>query len=283
MSGNRVRSTLAIVLAAIGWPAALTAQEQPPPGADTPVVSPTAPAAPVAAPLPPAAQGAAAAIDRAAKSEKYIFLFFFRTEDEPTQAARATFEAAVAKLADRAESWSVSITDPQEQALVRKFGLNRAPMPLVLVLAPNGAVTRSFPGSFTDDQLQTAFVSVGVQKCLKALQDRKMAFVCIQNGTTQHNGEAMRGVTEFAADPRYAGSTQIVLIDPGDPGEVDFLRQLRVDPRTREAITVLLAPPGRLVGTFRGEVKKDALVAALQPAAGGCSPASGCCPAPKKP
>lgn len=282
MSENRVRSALAIVLVAISLPTALLAQEQAPAGADAPA-SPTAPPPPGAAPTPAAAPGAAAAIDRAARSERYIFLFFFRTEDEPTQAARATFEAAVEKLADRAESRSVNITDPQEQALVRKFGLNRAPMPLVLVLAPNGAVTRSFPGSFTEDQLQTAVVSAGTQKCLKALQDRKMAFVCIQSGTTQHNAEALRGVTEFMADPQYAGATEVVTIDPGDTGEVEFLRQLRVDPTTREAITVLLAPPGRLVGTFRGEVKKDALVAALKPAAAGCSPGSGCCPAPKKP
>jgi hypothetical protein len=246
--------------------------------------------APVAAPTPTAVpQGAAAiAIDQAAKANKYIFLFFYRAEDEPTLAARKTLDAAVEKLADRATSTVVNVTDPQEQALVVKYGLNRAPMPLVLAMAPTGAVTRGFPGQFTEAELETAFVSPGLQKCLKALQDRKMAFLCVQNGTTQHNAEAMRGVKEFAADAQYAKTTEIIIVDPTDAAEESLLKQLKVDPKTDEAVTVFLAPPGAMVGTYKGETKKDVLVAATKTAAKGCAPGSTCAPgacgpAPKKP
>jgi hypothetical protein len=241
----------------------------------TPVPMPTRAAAPQSA--------AAVAIDQAAKADKYIFLFFYRAEDEPTQAARETLAAAMDKLADRATSTAVNITDPQEQALVVKYGLNRAPMPLVLAMAPTGAVTRGFPGQFTEAQLETAFVSPGMQKCLKVLQDRKMVFICVQNGTTQHNAEAMQGVKEFAADAQYGKTTVIITVDPTDAAEESFLRQLKVDPKTNEAVTVFLAPPGAIVGTYKGEVKKDVLLAAAKTAAAGCNPASGCCPPPKKP
>jgi len=223
------------------------------------------------------------AIDQAAMANKYTFLFFYRAEDEPTQAARRIFDAVMGRLADRATSVEVNVADPQEQALVNKYGLNRSPMPLVLAMAPTGAVTRAFPGQFTEAELETAFVSPGMQKCLKALQDRKMAFVCVQNGSTQQNAEAMRGVTEFAADAQYAATTEIIVVDPADAAEETLLKQLKVDPNTDQAVTVFLAPPGTMVGTYKGETRKDALVAAAKTAAQGCDPKSGCCPAPKKP
>lgn len=240
---------------------------------------PTAAAVEVAA-APDSAS--AAAIDAAAAAEKYIFLFLYRAEDEATQAARQTLDAAMEKFGDRATSAAVDITDPQERALVAKYQLYRSPMPLVLAVAPTGAVTRSFPVRFTEAQLETAFVGPGMQKCLKALQERKMAFLCIQNGTTQHNDEALRGVRAFAADAQYARSTEIITVDPTDAAEADLLKQFKVDPNTDEAVTVFLAPPGTMVGTYTGETRKDVLVAAAKTAAKGCDPKSGCC-APKKP
>lgn len=221
------------------------------------------------------------AMQRAAEAHKYIFLFFYHAEDGQTQAARKVFDAAMVKLTDRAISTTVRITDPQEKALVNKYGLDRAPMPLLLAVAPNGAVTRSFPVQFTEAQLDTAFVSSGMQKCLKALQDRKMAFICVQSSTTRRNAEAMKGVKEFVANAQYAKTTEIIIVDPTDAAEESLLKQFKVDPKTNEAVTVFLAPPGTTVGTYKGETKQDVLIAAAKTAAKGCDPKSGCC-APKK-
>jgi hypothetical protein len=74
-----------------------------------------------------------------------------------------------------------------------------------------------------------------------------------------------------------------VAIDPADPAEASFLRDLQVDPRANTSVTVLLAPPGSVVGKFDGAVTKEQLVAKLQtaqsnPCAGGkCGP-GGCGP-----
>jgi len=273
MLRNRLTATLFLALA---MTTTAFAQERAGSGA----VAPTPAAAPVraAAPLSPAAT----AIHEAAQANKFIFIFFYRAEDEATLAARTTFDAAMEKLAERANAAAVNIADPQERALVAKYQLTRSPMPLVLAMAPTGAVTRSFPVRFTEEQLKTAFVSPGMQKCLKALQDRKMAFLCVQNGTTQHNAEALQGVRDFAADPQYAKTTEIITIDPTDTAEESLLKQFKVDPKTEEAVTVFLAPPGATVATYTGETKKDVLMAAAKTAAKGCDPKSGCC-APKKP
>ena len=226
---------------------------------------------------------ATVAVGRAAKANKYAFVFVYRAGDEATQKARQAFDAGMEKLKDRAVTVALDTGDPLEQGFVTKYGLDRAPLPLVLAIAPNGAVTRSFSGQFGADQFETAFVSPGTQKSLKALQDRKLAFICVQNDKTKRNAEAMQGVKDFLADPQYAKTTELITLDPADAAEEAFLKQLKVDPKTEEAVTVFMAPPGMIVGTYKGETKKDVLIAATKKAAKGCDPKSGCCPAPKKP
>jgi hypothetical protein len=223
-----------------------------------------------------------AAIKQAADAKKYLFLFFYKADDEETQTAKRSFDELAKKFADRADAASVNVTDPAEQGIVNQYGLGRAPMPLVLAMAPNGAVTRSFVKNFDETQFALAFVSAGTEKVVKALQSRKMAFVCVQNGSTQRNAEAVEGVKAFVADAQYAKTTEVVMVDPADAAEQNFLTQLKVDPRTAEAVTVFLAPPGTMVGVYKGETKKEALVAAAKAAAQGCNPQSGCCPAPPK-
>ncbi len=235
-----------------------------------------------------AASEAAAAIDQAAKDNKYMFVFFYKDEDQATEAARKSFEAAMAKFADRATSTTVNASDPTERVLVTKYGMTRSPLPLVMALAPNGAVTRSFTGEITDAQLETAFVSAGMQKTLKGLQERKTVFVCFQNGQTQHNTEAMLGVREFAADPQYAARTEIITLDPTDAAEKSFIETLKLELTTDEATTVMMAPPGKIVGAYTGATSKDVFIAAAKGAASGCAPGAKCAPgkcgpAPKKP
>ena len=233
------------------------------------------------------AELAVVAIDRAAKADKYVFVFVYRTQDDATKAARKTFDAAVEKLAARAMFTLVDVTDPLEREVVAKYRLERSPTPLVLALAPNGAVTWSFTGQLAQARFETAFVSPCMEKSLKALQDRKLVFVCVQNDKTEHNAEVMQGVNEFVADAQYAKTTEVITLDPADAAEANFLMRLKVDPKTDEAVTVFLAPPGSLVGTYKGEITKDVLVAAAQSAAKGCAPGAKCGPGsscgPKKP
>ena len=223
-----------------------------------------------------------AAVDRAAKAKKHLFVFFYRDEDEQTRAMRKVFDSAVRRVADKAMAVTVRLDDPREKKIVEKFRADRAPMPLVLVLAPNGAIAGGFPREFTERQLVGAFASPCMQECLKALQQRKLVLLCIHRQASKGTAEAMQGVRDFKADQRFAKATEIVMVNPAESTEARFLKTLRVDPETDQAVTVLLAPPGSVVGTFKGAVDKPALVAALEKAlsacgAGGCGP-KGCGP-----
>jgi len=90
----------------------------------------------------------------------------------------------------------------------------------------------------------------------------------------------MRGVRDFEADPRYTGATEVVTLDPAKSEEAKLLGQLKVALDIQEAVTVLLAPPGAVLGTCLGATSKSQIVAMLDKAnmscgSGGCGPSSG--------
>jgi len=225
-----------------------------------------------------------AAIKQAADAGKYLFLFFSKADDDQTLAMRKVFDKAMEKVADRAQWIAVNASDPSEKAVVDKFDVNRAPLPLVLAVAPNGAITGGFPAKFEEQQLLDAFATPGTEKVMKPLQDGKLVFVCVHNDKTKSNDAAMQGVRDFKNDARFASETEIVTLDPTDKREASFLTSLRVSAETAEAVTVFVVPPGQAIGKLEGATNKDALVELLSKANTGCGP-GGCGPGgcgPKK-
>jgi ribosomal protein L25 (general stress protein Ctc) len=218
-----------------------------------------------------------AAIRQAAGANKYLFMFFSKTDDDQTQAMRKVFDKAMEKVADRAEWIAVDVNDSSEKAIVSKFQLDRAPMPLVLAMAPNGAITGGFPQKVEEQQIVDAFATPVTEKVMKHLQDGKLVFVCVQNGKTKSNDAAMQGVRDFKADSRFGGATEIVMLDPTDSAEASFLADLKIESNTEEAMTVFLAPPGSAIAEYKGATNKEELVATLQKANTGCGP-GGCGP-----
>ena len=284
-----------LVVAVICIAVAAQKGESPAPKAQSAVSSQanTAMPTPAPSPAPESASGALAvsqaeasgtgsgfaALRQAAAANKHLFVLVYAADDEPTRAARKTVESTMAKMPDTAQWVAVDRGAPAEKSLVDKYRLNAAPMPLVLVVAPNGAITSGLTGpQVTDEALQNALASPCMQKCLKALQAGKLVFLCAQNKATKSNEAATKGVNEFKADTRFAQFTEIVQVDPTDAAEGKFLAQLKIEPKTDEAVTAFLAPPGVIVGTYKGATDKNTLVTAIMAAASGdcgCGP-SGC-------
>jgi hypothetical protein len=216
-----------------------------------------------------------AAIAAAAHDGKYVFVLFHKGDDDATRAVRQALAAALEKRPGLAASVSVRVTDPAEGALVNRFGVSRSPMPLVLALAPNGAVTSGFPLKLTEQDVAGAFVSPGQAACLKAVQARKLVLLCVLPAS---GGVALPdGVQEFKADARYGPATELVSVRADDAAEAGFLKALQVSPNTGATVTALLAPPGRLLGSFLGAVTKQQLVDRVT-SPQGCCPGGKCCP-----
>jgi hypothetical protein len=230
-----------------------------------------------------AASNAQLALDAASRSGRYLFVFIWRDADDKTQAMRRVFQGFVGGIADRANSVEICVTAAEEKGFVDTYGLARAPMPLVLAFASNQAITGAFPTDFSEDDLSGGFASPRTADVMKLLQDGKLVMLCVQNAGTQANDDAIAGAKEFSRDERYQAATEFVMLDPTDPAEAGFLKDLQISPDTSVAVTVLLAPPGSPVAKFEGATTKDLFVEALSKASSECCPGGQCGPEDKGP
>jgi hypothetical protein len=207
----------------------------------------------------PAGKGMAA-IQAAAKADKYLFVLFRKEDDQRTQEMRESLSAVLPKVADRAQSVEVDTTAEAEREIVDRYGLRWASMPLLLAIAPNGVVTAGFRFRVEQEEILRAFASPATEKLLKALEDRKLVFLCVQNAKSEERQAALRGIREFKRNERFADDTEIIMVDPTEKAEAELLADLQVDPQTARAVTVFFGPGGRRIGEFHGETSLDELV-----------------------
>jgi hypothetical protein len=203
-----------------------------------------------------------------AEQQKYTFLVFYREDNQATRTMAQTLQAGLGQRSDQASICYVSVSDPAEQALVKKFGVSRAPLPFTLAVAPNGAVTALISQKITDSQIASAFVTVGMADCMKAMQDRKLVLVCVHPSARSQTPAA---ALEFQSDPEFKDRISVISIQANDSSEAPFLKQMEIVPASLKGSTmVFLAPPAVLVGKFASHATKAEMAAALHKAGKCC-------------
>ena len=218
------------------------------------------------------------ALKQAAAQGKFTYLLFYKDKDDAVKAMQSVVNTVVTELGARAVKAEVAVQAEGDKGLVDKFRVQGAPMPLVLVIAPNGAVTGSAVGTGKSETLKAAIVGPRAAECLKLLQTGKLVLVCVQNAQSKAAKEAIKGVDAFKAEEKIKAFTASVTIDPEDAAEKEFLVQLGIDSKLETATTVVIAPPGRIIGAYSGAVDPEKLFADLGRAmsGGGCGSGSGC-------
>ncbi len=219
-----------------------------------------------------------AALELAQQSDRYLYVFLSKSEDQPTASIREVFREYVEGNKDRVDAVEVSVTAASEKSFIDQYGLSRAPMPLVLAFAPNGTVTGGFPTNFTADDLASGMVGPITADCMKFLQDGQLVLLCVQNDKTTNNEAARAGAEDFASDSKYRNTAQLVVLDPANEAESSFLTELDISPATSTAVTVLLAPPGSMIAKFEGATSKAAFLEAFSKASSSCCPGGSCGP-----
>lgn len=201
----------------------------------------------------------------AAQQKKFAFILFYRANDNTTKAMYDVLNGELARR-NNATFVPVNITDPGEKSVIDQFDASRTPLPAVMAVAPNGAITGVFAQKLTAAQIDAAIVTPAQTQCMRALQDKKLVLLCVQ---PTGNQQVPIGVQQFKADKLNANRTHLVSLQAGDPAEAKFLQQLKVRPDTRTTVTAFMAPPGVLLGTFNENVSHDVLMQKLV-AAGQC-------------
>jgi hypothetical protein len=206
------------------------------------------------------------AIAQAASEQKFAFVLFHKQNDAATDAVAKTLSAELAKR-DDAVAFYIDAGDAAEKAIVDKYKVGRAPMPLTLVLAPNGAVTGIFSQKISAAQIKQAFVTPKTATCMKSMQDGKLVLLCVDGAGA---ATIPAGVHQFRNDPEFKSRVVLVSVEANDAAEAPFLAELEIDAaKLRGTAVVFMAPPGAMVGKYDAKVSKDQLATDLH-AAGKC-------------
>jgi len=223
------------------------------------------------------------ALAASADAGRFSYVLFWRDNDVATQKLNAAIQEATTQMNSPVSIVSAQVTDSRDADLVELFGADRAPLPLLIAIAPNGAVTKAWVNNAEADQLQEGIVSHATAACLKAMQDQKLSLVCVCNNQTTHSNDIRNAAQALQADKRFGAATVVIEIDPADQRERDFLGSLQVSPTTSNATLLLVSPAGQMIGSFEGAVTPAQVVAKIEAAQQSCCPGGvcgpeGCCP-----
>jgi hypothetical protein len=209
----------------------------------------------------------ATAVPAAKPVPKFTFILFWKEDNAATKAMAETLKRAVAERSRRAEWTSVNITDGSQRPIVDRYHVERAPMPMVLCVAPNGVVTGGAPRQINEAAIEKMLVTPAMTEVTKALQDKRIVVIHLKRDP----GAALpAGAAGFAADPSFKDRTAILNIGLDDPEESRFVKEMDFKPgELSDSMIVVLAPPGVLVGKYQSSVAMELIASDLH-AAGKC-------------
>ena len=191
------------------------------------------------------------AIEKAAKDNKYLFIFFWRRIrnkaascgapstrrrrkwpirptpsrfKSPTRRKRPSWPATTSAARRCRWSWPSPPTAPSPRPLPAHRGGPASPS---LCQPLHGRVHEGPPGAEARAALRSAGAAAGPAR-----------WCC------------PRTCSEFTADKEYAKKTKVVVLNLGDAAETDSSKSLQVDPQSVAPVTVMMAPPAAVIGTM---------------------------------
>jgi hypothetical protein len=201
------------------------------------------------------------------KAPKFKFILFWKENDRTTQQLQDVLRQAVAKRAARADWTAVNVHDAANRDLVERYQVSRVPMPTVLCVAPNGAITGVFMRQLSDHGVERALVTPAMAEVTKALQDKKIVVLHIKPSA---DSPLPSGGADFVADPDFEARTIVVDLECSNQAETRFLTDMKIKAADiHDTLLVVMAPPGVLVGKFAAHATKQQIVTQLH-AAGKC-------------
>lgn len=202
-----------------------------------------------------------------AKEQKFTYILLWKEESATTRDMATRLKTVLAKKSSQATWTSANVTEPANRALIERLRVSRAPTPMVLCVAPNGAITAAVTKRLTEKAIEEALVTPAMTHCMKALQEGKTVLVHVKKDP---RSALPVGAKSFAADAEFQGRTATVDLLASDPAEDRFLKDMEIDPaKVNASVLVVLAPPGVLVGKFSAHVTKEQIADELH-AAGKC-------------
>lgn len=211
---------------------------------------------------------ASATLQQAQQAGQFTFIVFYKDNSPQTQKMLQTVQQSLSDQSERATLTTASMATTQGQTLAEQFQVSRAPMPMTVAVAPNGAITGLFPRQVAKANIDAAIVPPVMMQCMKELQDQKLVFVCL---TKSEQAAVPAGVRALQLDPMFKDRMTLIGLNVEDATEARLMQQLKVDAGVVQGpYAALIAPPGVLVGHFTATSTADQIAAAIHKAGKCC-------------
>jgi hypothetical protein len=201
-------------------------------------------------------------LSEAAKAGKIVFLFvtdFTSLDDE-------TPEKVIQDAMNQIKNTTMVKVDRDDESnanLISMYGLEHIPVPVILVINPDGVVVGSVNGNDAKINSLTKLIpSPKKTLTIKAVQNGYPVYVI---GYRNNMPETDKVFSECeSATKKLDGKATVVKVDMDDKEETDFLNLLRVDLDSDEPVTVVINCNGQIAETNSGLVSTDELIQAAQ-------------------
>jgi hypothetical protein len=211
-------------------------------------------------------------IEKAGKACKPVFLVAYNANGVETNKAFAIADEAKKTFKGASVVIRMNTTDAASNALVTKYRLAGAPLPLILVLDKNSTITGGLPlKDATATKLVEMIPTPKTSDLLKALADGKSVYVVAYKESMISHDKAMDNCA--MACGQMANKSITVKINMDDKKESRLLQILKCDLNAKEPVTYVINTSGQVIGTHNGITDVNTLVSSAKKA-----PASGCCP-----
>lgn len=199
-------------------------------------------------------------------SGKYAFVLFYSEENEETNRLRTTVESTKGELMEKASFLEADISSQAARPYVRRYNLDRMPMPLLLAFAQNGTAVRSLQAGCTPENIMKSFVSPKTAEIFKAVQEGKTIILLFGNEEISGFKETLPAAKKVAL---VQNNVCVVVIDPADQSERSLLEQNRVSSEVDEAVLMVISG-GRLGARLQGNVTTGEIADAINACSSQC-------------
>jgi len=211
-------------------------------------------------------------IEKATKSGKAIFLVAYSTPGADVDKAISIANSAKKTLKASPTVIKLNASDAANSALVTKYRLAGAPLPLILVLDKNGTIAGGLVlKDATAEKLVEMIPSPKTSELIKALSEGKSAYIVVYKESMTTKKSIMDNCAMACGKMDNTCVTVMVALD--DKKETKLLQNLKCDVNAKEPVTYVVNKSGQVAGTYSGLTDVNTLVSTAKKA-----PAGGCCP-----
>lgn len=199
------------------------------------------------------ADGSAAALEditAANKAGKTVFLVVTDAAGKNLDAARHVANQASQKTPDSVVL-ELNRSDPAQAPAVQGYRVAGAPVPLVMVIAPNGvAAGASLVKKGALERLLKLVPTPAKAEYLKVLSQKQTAIIIFSHAKMPKQSPLFREVSTVVTQAN--GKVNTVLVDTTARAEQKFLAEWKIDPKATEPTVVVMSPKGQTLGRLTG-------------------------------